>query len=176
MTHSLAVVTGAASGIGLALTRELAARAFEVIAIDKNPMPADLPSVVTAVQIDIRDQAAMQSLADAYQGRPVTYLFANAGIAAPGSVLGATPGHWQRAWFARYAEAQGCLRDEAGHFLLPYARQFLVVDSAFIDALGLSPSLAQWQAIGCDLVAGYGKPDWHALHYQRLRQNRFMLR
>lgn len=98
MTNPLAVVTGAASGIGLALARELATRSIDVIAIDNNPLPFDSGSAITSAQIDIRNEGAMQALADAYRGRPLHYLFANAGIAAPGSVLGATREEWQRAW------------------------------------------------------------------------------
>lgn len=98
MTNPLAVVTGAASGIGLALTRELAARSIDVIAIDRNPISPDFPGVIQAVRLDIRDDEAMQELADTYHGRQLHYLFANAGIAAPGSVLGAAKEQWQRAW------------------------------------------------------------------------------
>ncbi|HJV50189.1 MAG TPA: SDR family oxidoreductase [Noviherbaspirillum sp.] len=98
MTRPLAVVTGAASGIGLALSTELSKRDVDVIAIDKDPCPfASMPGITTA-QFDIRDTSAMQALAETYAGRPLDYLFANAGIAAPGSVFGASDDDWQRAW------------------------------------------------------------------------------
>lgn len=75
-------------------------------------------------------------------------------------------------WFASYAEAQACLREDAAVFLLPYARQFIIVDASFIEALGLSPALPHWQTVGRDLVAGYGTPAWHALLLERLLRMR----
>ncbi len=98
MTKSLAVVTGAASGIGLALTHELIARAVDVIAIDKDAMPFEGIPNITAVRLDVSDTASMQRLSDIYAGRRLDYLFANAGMGAPGSVFGAGRQDWQRAW------------------------------------------------------------------------------
>jgi hypothetical protein len=73
-------------------------------------------------------------------------------------------------WFSSYGEAQACLRDEGAGFLLPYVRQFIIVDAAFIETLGLSPSSPHWESVDRDLVAGYGKPGWHALILERLLQ------
>jgi 2-keto-3-deoxy-L-fuconate dehydrogenase len=56
MTAPLAVVTGAASGIGLALTRELVARSGDVIAIDKDPMQfhgiPDVPAITPSLRFE----------------------------------------------------------------------------------------------------------------------------
>lgn len=98
MPNPLAVVTGAASGIGLALTLDLVGRSYDVIAIDKDPFPYDgMPNVMTA-RIDVTDQAAMHGFIDEIQPRRLDYLFANAGIGAPGSVMEATLQDWDRAF------------------------------------------------------------------------------
>lgn len=52
MTAPLAVVTGAASGIGSALTQELRSRSVDVIAIDKDPLPFDRVPGITPRQAD----------------------------------------------------------------------------------------------------------------------------
>ena len=60
------------------------------------------------------------------------------------------------AWFANHPEARAHLssqRDRGGHvFLLAYKRQFVVVDSHFVEGLGLDPE----------------DPDWKILHYDWL--------
>jgi hypothetical protein len=58
------------------------------------------------------------------------------------------------AWFVSYAEAREHL-DEARkggerRYLLPYKKQLVVGDRAFIEALGLDPDDADWEAIGFD--------------------------
>lgn len=59
-------------------------------------------------------------------------------------------GHWN-IWSASYEEARG-IREEHGGYLLPYKRQFLIVERSFIDSLGLDPDDPDWQAIGRDWV------------------------
>lgn len=96
MSNPLAVVTGAASGIGLALTHELVARSIDVIAIDKDPFPHEGMTNVTQVRLDVSDRTAMQVLADELRPQRLRYVFANAGIGAPGSLHGASSVDWQR--------------------------------------------------------------------------------
>lgn len=98
MTTPLAVVTGAASGIGLALTQELLSRAFDVVAIDKDALPFAGTPGVTAIQADVGDAAAMQRIAAEFAARPLHYAFANAGIGGPGAAFAASPDDWQHVW------------------------------------------------------------------------------
>ena len=60
----LAVVTGAGSGIGYALTHALVARGFEVIAID-----LDISAVVTHIRTAWGNEGAMVSARDVYRYR-----------------------------------------------------------------------------------------------------------
>ncbi len=67
-------------------------------------------------------------------------------------------------WHADYGEARETLAAGAGRSLLPYGRQYIVVEAEFIDALGL----AREPMAGADLVAGYGSAFWQARCRERL--------
>jgi NAD(P)-dependent dehydrogenase (short-subunit alcohol dehydrogenase family) len=95
-----AVITGAASGIGLAAARRLRAAGMELALID---LPGDRLAAAaadlgaTALPADVADRAAITAAA-ARVGRdlpPVTFLFANAGMGLPSTALG-DPGAWDR--------------------------------------------------------------------------------
>ncbi|HEU4852378.1 MAG TPA: hypothetical protein VFT37_09515 [Telluria sp.] len=72
-------------------------------------------------------------------------------------------------WFADYAEALAVFAADASLFLLPYKRQFVLVDRYFIEALGLDASAPEWSEAGRDMVAGYRSAAWDALAHARLR-------
>ena len=72
-------------------------------------------------------------------------------------------------WFARYEEARVALQADAQAFLLPYRRQFFLVQDHFVRELGVDPADASWDAIGHDLVRGYGRAAWESLTMQRLK-------
>jgi len=54
-------------------------------------------------------------------------------------------------WSANYDEARD-IRAEHGGYLLAYRRQFLIVDRAYVDSLGLDPDDPDWAAIARDWV------------------------
>jgi hypothetical protein len=58
--------------------------------------------------------------------------------------------HWN-IWSASYDEAKA-IREEHGGFLLPYEKQFLIVDRYFIDTIGLDPDDPDWDAMGRNWV------------------------
>lgn len=58
--------------------------------------------------------------------------------------------HWN-IWSASYGEAR-TIREEHGGYLLPYKRQFLIVDRFFIETLGLDPEDPDWTLAGRDWV------------------------
>ncbi|CAN5899499.1 hypothetical protein BH11PSE8_BH11PSE8_37640 [soil metagenome] len=86
-------------------------------------------------------------------------------------------------WFASYGDAQASLDAASHRTLLPYRRQFVVVDDNYLRELGLAPAvandeagaraaadvLAAWRESGPDLMAAYGSPAWAVLCSHRLR-------
>lgn len=108
-SSSLAVVTGAGSGIGLALTQALLARGCEVVAIDRDTTTMDPRA--QRVALDVRDSAGMAELAHSCAGRPASHVFANAGIGGmPADVLTSTDAAWQWAWDVNVLGALRTLR------------------------------------------------------------------
>ena len=67
-------------------------------------------------------------------------------------------------WLAKYAQAQA--------FLLPYRRQFMVVQADFIQELGVDAAHPAWADTAHDLVAAYGGDAWLQLAGQRLKAPR----
>ena len=102
----IAIVTGAASGIGKALCEELAGRGAKVVATDINEemLQSTVASIkgashpVRAEKQDVTDYDAFNKLVEdtvAREGR-LDYIFNNAGIAIVGEVRDATIDHWRK--------------------------------------------------------------------------------
>jgi 2-keto-3-deoxy-L-fuconate dehydrogenase len=94
-----ALVTGGASGIGLAIARTFAAEGAAVVVLDVAAQrPAALPPGVGYVAADIRDddavRAAVGGAVESLGGLDI--LVNNAGIGAQGTVEDATDEEWQR--------------------------------------------------------------------------------
>lgn len=99
------------------------------------------------------------------------------GLAATGDDLGSfwhapRTGILLNEWFAHYEQAQAALARQRAAFLLPYKRQFMVVQADFVRELGVDPADPAWDAIGHDAVRGYGTPAWQQLAWQRVRAPR----
>jgi hypothetical protein len=98
-------------------------------------------------------------------------------LATPGDDMG-TFWHAPRSgillneWFARPGEAEAAHRRQPGAYLLPYRRQFMLVQADFVQELGVDPLHPAWQVVGHDLVRGYGTAAWLALADARLRAPR----
>jgi NAD(P)-dependent dehydrogenase (short-subunit alcohol dehydrogenase family) len=98
----LAIVTGAASGIGRALSQELARRGAKVVATDINVEglreTAEGHDAIETARLDVRDPAAFQSLVDSSADAhgSLDYLFNNAGIGVGGEVRFLELAHWER--------------------------------------------------------------------------------
>jgi len=71
-------------------------------------------------------------------------------------------------WFASYDRARECLALGAHRVLVPYRRQFVVVDGHYLRELGLDPDDEAWGRAGRDLVQAYGGEAWLVLCRQRL--------
>lgn len=91
-THRSAVVTGAASGIGLGVAALLRGRGYRVVAVDRPdvdlaPLESRLGGDVEVIQCDLADAVALGGLCDALGTREdVEVLVANAGVVLPGAV------------------------------------------------------------------------------------------
>ncbi|WP_396667238.1 SDR family NAD(P)-dependent oxidoreductase [Microbacterium sp. R86528] len=92
----VAVVTGGASGIGLASALALAERGAQVAVLDLNP--ADLPENLTGFAGNVTDResvdAAMAAIADKFGG--IDIVVNSAGISSVGTVEEATESDWSR--------------------------------------------------------------------------------
>jgi NAD(P)-dependent dehydrogenase (short-subunit alcohol dehydrogenase family) len=108
MTHpaiaagNIAVITGAADGIGLAAAHRLASLGMTVVLsdIDADKLSAARDAVgghAVAIQADVSDRASVQALADQVVGlgTPVSVLMNNAGTGRGGNAL-VNPDGWDR--------------------------------------------------------------------------------
>jgi NAD(P)-dependent dehydrogenase (short-subunit alcohol dehydrogenase family) len=100
-----AVVTGAGSGIGLALARELGVRGARVVLVDRDgpavtrgaEMLAAAGYATTAYQLDVTDRAAVADMLAGIANRgTLDYMFNNAGIGGTLPFDTSTPEHWDQ--------------------------------------------------------------------------------
>ncbi|MBP6404096.1 MAG: hypothetical protein KA335_00440 [Ramlibacter sp.] len=96
------------------------------------------------------------------------------GLAAPGSDMGTFwhthgTGVLLNQWFARVDEARAVQQADPGAFLLPYRRQFMLVQDDFIREIGCDPAHPAWRELSRDAVRGYASAAWTAVAMQRLR-------
>jgi NAD(P)-dependent dehydrogenase (short-subunit alcohol dehydrogenase family) len=104
--NRIAIVTGAASGIGRALVTELAARGAVVVLADIDQAAATEFAAAlsaqgaraTAYALDVRDDSSVQRLIDATVAAHggVDYMFNNAGIGIAGEMRDLALEHWRR--------------------------------------------------------------------------------
>lgn len=104
--ESVAIVTGGASGIGLALVRALLAAGARVALVDRSAAVAQhaadgvsgADDRLRAYGVDVTDAAAFEALAVDVQARwvRIDYLFNNAGIGMAGAVADTTLDDWKR--------------------------------------------------------------------------------
>jgi 2-keto-3-deoxy-L-fuconate dehydrogenase len=149
-TGLAAVVTGGASGIGLATTRLLASRGASVGVIDVNPA---VGAPLTAYRADVTDdasvRAAISALADDLGG--IDVLVNNAGIGAQGTVEDNDDAEWARVFDVN---VQGMVR--VTRAALPHLRDSshaAIVNVASIVATAGLPQRALYSATKGAVVA-----------------------
>ena len=99
---SVAVITGAASGIGAGLAREAARRGMQVVLADRDAaqlkvVAQAIGDAALAVPTDVTDPAALEALADAAYAAhgQVDLLFNNAGVLSTGFSWEMSAKTWQ---------------------------------------------------------------------------------
>jgi NAD(P)-dependent dehydrogenase (short-subunit alcohol dehydrogenase family) len=105
---SVAVVTGASSGIGVALCRELRARGWHVVGLSRRPAPdADEHE-----ECDVSDRAAVEAVAARVLERHprIDLLVNNAGIPGRGGFLSLEPDRLEALVDVNYLGGIWCLR------------------------------------------------------------------
>lgn len=70
-------------------------------------------------------------------------------------------------WSASYEQARG-IRAQTGGFLLPYRRQFQIVEAHYIDWLDLDPGHPDWREIGHDWVQPSSLEAWSRITDRRI--------
>lgn len=73
-------------------------------------------------------------------------------------------------WFASYEEARAALKSaKRRSFLLPYKRQFMVVEDDFIRELGLDPEDKAWAGAERNLLKMGEVKSWRTLCFLKLK-------
>jgi NAD(P)-dependent dehydrogenase (short-subunit alcohol dehydrogenase family) len=148
------LVTGAASGLGLALVRTLVARGDQVLATDlQTERPDALPSGAAYLGLDVRSDddwaAALAHVRDTWGG--LDLLVNNAGVAAGGRIDVATMQEW--AWIVDInllGVVRGCRtftplfkQQGSGH----------IVNTASLAGLVHAPGMAAYNTVKAGVVA-----------------------
>jgi 2-keto-3-deoxy-L-fuconate dehydrogenase len=143
MTGLRAIVTGGASGIGLATASLLARRGYRVAALDLNPeVPEPLLGIRCNVTDDASVRAAVAEAAGAFGGLDV--VVNNAGIGAQGTVEDNDDAEWRRVFDVN---VQGVVR--VSRAALPYLRESShasIVNTCSIVATAGLPQRALYSA------------------------------
>ena len=103
LSDRVAVITGAASGIGAACARAFAARGALVAVVDRNATGADAVAEEVkgiAVECDVSSEASVGAMVREVEERlgPIDILFNNAGVATGGDILAVDPKVWDQQW------------------------------------------------------------------------------
>ncbi|MCZ4351587.1 SDR family NAD(P)-dependent oxidoreductase [Roseovarius aestuarii] len=95
MTQDIAIITGAAGGIGRAVTDRLLSDGFGVLGCGRSPRPADFPGAAHWVQASVAAPAGAAQIARTAQDLgPVTVLVNNAGVQIEKTVADTTDADW----------------------------------------------------------------------------------
>jgi NAD(P)-dependent dehydrogenase (short-subunit alcohol dehydrogenase family) len=131
-----AIVTGGASGIGVAIVGQLAASGFRVVIIDRqrpsgDDHPPEFAAWIQAVEVDLADAAAAERAIDtiaAGHGR-IDVLVNNAGFATATSLLDTTPEDFSRVLAVNLVGSFSCARAAARHMLQRRAGRIINIAS-----------------------------------------------
>ena len=153
-----AVITGAASGIGLGLAREAARRGMRLVLADRDAAgveaaAAALPDAI-AVAVDVTDPDAVERLAATAYDRleTVDLLFNNAGIMATGFVWEIEPKRWEASLAVNIGGVLNGVRAFVPR-MLEAARPVRIVNTASVGGFNPAPLMAPYSATKFAVVA-----------------------
>jgi NAD(P)-dependent dehydrogenase (short-subunit alcohol dehydrogenase family) len=143
---AIAVVTGGASGIGLAAARLLAAAGASVVVLDCTALASPEPASTYAIAIDVADATAVRSAFDAIAARhgTVDILVNSAGAAIRRPALELAIEDWDRVVAVNMTGSFLCAR-EAARLMIAGARKGSIINIASIMGLsggGLYPNVS----------------------------------
>ena len=150
VSGSVVLVTGAARGIGAALSRRLVEQGAQVIALDLDDEPlqalaAELGDAVLAVRADVTDLASVEAAVargvERFGG--IDTVVANAGIASYGSVLNVDPAAFRRVIDVNVTGVFHTVRAALPHVL--ERRGYVLVVSS-LAAFTAAPGMASYNA------------------------------
>ena len=148
----VAVVTGGASGIGLASARRMRAEGATIVIGDIDPETgADVAEELggTFVQVDVSDEAAVDTLFDtaATTYGSVDIAFNNAGISPPEDDLIETTElpAWQRVQDINLKSVYLCCR-AALRYMVPAQRSSIINTASFVAVMGSATSQISYTA------------------------------
>ena len=155
----VAVITGAASGIGAGLAKQAVARGMKVVLADRDQaglekVAADLGEQALAVVTDVTSQASLDALADkAYAAfGQVDLLFNNAGVLTTGNSWEISDAKWQQAWQVNVNGIGNGLRAFVPR-LLKADRPARIINTASVGGFLPSPLMAPYSATKFAVVA-----------------------
>lgn len=156
---AVAVITGAASGIGAGLVREAVRRGMQVVLADVDraaldALAGELGAAALAVPTDVTDPAALEHLAErsfAAFGH-VDLLFNNAGVMVTGRSWEIAPGAWERSLAVNIGGVINGLRAFVPR-LLASGKPARIVNTASFGGFLPSPLMAPYSATKFAVVA-----------------------
>lgn len=153
-----AVITGAASGIGLGLAREAARRGIRLVLVDRDEdalrkIASSLPDA-RAVPTDVSDLGAMRMLADcAFEHLgTVDLLFNNAGIMATGLTWEIEPARWDAALAVNVGGVLNGLRAFVPR-MIAAGTPSRIINTASVGGFAPSPLMSPYSATKFAVVA-----------------------
>lgn len=156
---TVAVITGAASGIGAGLAREAARRGMQVVLADRDAaaleaVAHEIGAAALAVPTDVTDPAALQALADkAWAAHSaVDLVFANAGVLQSGFSWEIIAEQWQRVIDVNLTGVVNTLRAFVPR-LIAAERPARIVNTASVGGFLPSPMMAPYSATKFAVVA-----------------------
>ncbi|GAA1759328.1 3-oxoacyl-ACP reductase [Luedemannella helvata] len=148
----VAVITGAASGIGLATARRFASEGAKVVVVDLNAEAGEAAAAEVGgefVAVDVVDEAAVRALFDGVVDRHgrVDIAFNNAGISPPDddSILDTGIEAWERVQRVNLTSVYLCCKYVLPH-MLAAGKGSIINTASFVALLGAATSQISYTA------------------------------